>query len=50
MGLKHIQNVAQKAQSPELPAWWENIGDWIDEIKNGYQHDIQVLKQWLTQR
>lgn len=50
IGLKHIQNVAQKAQSPELPAWWENIGDWIDEIKNGYQHDIQVLKQWLTQR
>ncbi|MDE1334657.1 aerobic respiration two-component sensor histidine kinase ArcB [Vibrio aestuarianus] len=50
IGLKHIQNVAQKAQSPDLPAWWENIGDWVDEIKNGYQHDIQVLKQWLAQR
>ncbi|MDE1262883.1 aerobic respiration two-component sensor histidine kinase ArcB [Vibrio aestuarianus] len=50
IGLKHIQNVAQKAQSPDLPAWWENIGDWADEIKNGYQHDIQVLKQWLAQR
>lgn len=50
IGLKHIQNVAQKAQSPDLPVWWENIGDWVDEIKNGYQHDIQVLKQWLAQR
>lgn len=47
IGLKHIQKLAQKAQSPELPAWWENIGDWVDEIKEGYPHDIGVLKQWL---
>lgn len=28
VGLKRIQSVAQQAQSPELPAWWENIHDW----------------------
>lgn len=50
IGLKHIQSIAQKAQSPDLPAWWENIEDWVDEIKNEYQHDIDVLKQWLLQR
>ncbi|MDF2153342.1 aerobic respiration two-component sensor histidine kinase ArcB [Vibrio sp. CAU 1672] len=50
IGLKHIQGVAQKAQSPDLPAWWENIADWVEEIKNEYQHDIQVLKSWLEQR
>ncbi|MFV0448773.1 MAG: aerobic respiration two-component sensor histidine kinase ArcB [Vibrio sp.] len=50
IGLKHIQNVAQKAQSPEAPAWWENITDWVEEIKNEYLNDIEVLKQWLEQR
>ncbi|HDM8222314.1 TPA: aerobic respiration two-component sensor histidine kinase ArcB [Vibrio campbellii] len=50
IGLKHIQSVAQKAQSPDMPAWWENISDWVEEIKNEYQNDIQVLKSWLEQR
>ncbi|MPX96499.1 aerobic respiration two-component sensor histidine kinase ArcB [Salinivibrio sp. VYel6] len=50
VGLKHIQKVAQKAQSPDLPAWWENIADWIDEIKDGYQHDLDVLKAWLDEQ
>ncbi len=50
IGLKRIQSVAQKAQSPDLPAWWENIDDWVEEIKNEYQHDIQVLKQWLAKK
>lgn len=50
IGLKHIQLVAQKAQSPELPAWWENINDWVDEIKYSYQDDINVLKAWLKQQ
>ncbi|HHF3259549.1 aerobic respiration two-component sensor histidine kinase ArcB [Vibrio diabolicus] len=50
IGLKRIQSVAQKAQSPDMPAWWENISDWVEEIKNEYQNDIQVLKSWLEQR
>ncbi|SIO03999.1 aerobic respiration two-component sensor histidine kinase ArcB [Salinivibrio sp. ES.052] len=50
VGLKHIQKVAQKAQSPDLPAWWENIADWIDEIKAGYPHDLEVLKAWLDEQ
>lgn len=50
IGLKRIQNVAQKAQSPDMPAWWENIVDWVDEIKNEYRDDIDILKQWLEQQ
>ncbi|MCV5743498.1 Hpt domain-containing protein, partial [Escherichia coli] len=50
IGLKRIQSVAQKAQAPDMPAWWENISDWVEEIKNEYQNDIQVLKSWLDQR
>jgi len=50
IGLVHIQKVAQKVQSPEMPAWWENIADWVDELKNDYQNDIDVLKSWLENR
>ena len=50
IGLKRIQTVAQSAQSPELPAWWENISDWVDEIKANYAKDIEVLRQWLLER
>ena len=50
IGLKRIQTIAQKAQSPDLPAWWENIDDWVDEIKNEYQSDIKVLRSWLRKQ
>ena len=50
IGLKHIQLVANKAQSPNLPAWWENINDWVEEIKNEYDNDIAILRQWLAQQ
>ncbi len=50
VGLKHIQSVAQKAQSPDMPAWWENISDWVEEIKNDYQSDIEVLNRWLDEK
>ncbi len=47
LGLKRIQQVAQKAQSPELGTWWENIAEWVDEIKMSYSHDVIILKDWL---
>jgi len=50
IGLKHIQKIAQKAQSPDLPAWWENIDDWVEEMKNEYKNDIDILKEWLEKR
>ncbi|WP_299685430.1 aerobic respiration two-component sensor histidine kinase ArcB [uncultured Vibrio sp.] len=50
IGLKRIQQVAQKAQSPDMPAWWEHISDWVNEINNEYRNDIEVLKSWLNQR
>lgn len=50
IGLKHIQSVAQKAQSPDYPAWSENIDDWVNEIKSQYVANIEILKQWLQER
>lgn len=47
IGLKHIQQVAQKAQSPELEGWWDNIENWIDEIKMTYVQDLIVLRCWV---
>ncbi len=50
IGLMRIQQVAHQAQSPYLPAWVENITDWVDEIKNEYKNDIERLKNWLIDR
>ncbi|CAH0532652.1 Aerobic respiration control sensor protein ArcB [Vibrio stylophorae] len=50
IGLKHLQQVAQKAQSPDHPAWWENINSWVDEIKSSYQQDVELLRSWLAQQ
>jgi two-component system aerobic respiration control sensor histidine kinase ArcB len=48
VGLKRIQELAQKVQSPDLPAWWDNIDDWIELIKLQYPNDIVEFKKWLA--
>ena len=48
VGLKRIQELSQKVQSPDLPAWWDNIDDWVELIKSNYQHDIVELKKWIV--
>ena len=49
IGLKRLFELAQQAQSPDLPAWWENIGDWIDTIKRTAPKDLAELQQWLKE-
>ncbi|WP_028863744.1 aerobic respiration two-component sensor histidine kinase ArcB [Psychromonas aquimarina] len=48
VGLKRIQELAQKVQSPDLPAWWDNIDDWVELLKSEYQNDIIELKKWIA--
>jgi len=48
VGLRHLQQVAQQIQSPDLPAWSENVGEWIEELKQEWQHDVDVLKAWVA--
>lgn len=48
VGLKRIYDLAQKAQSPDLPAWSENVNDWVETISAEYQNDITQLRQWLS--
>jgi two-component system, OmpR family, aerobic respiration control sensor histidine kinase ArcB len=50
IGLKRIYQLAQQAQSPDLPAWQENIHDWIDNISAEYPGDLKRLRSWLQQQ
>jgi len=50
VGLKRIQQLAQKVQSPELPVWWDNIDDWVGLMKNNYESDIVELKKWIVKQ
>lgn len=50
VGLKRIQELAQKVQSPDLPAWWDNIDDWVELIKSNYENDIAELKKWVVKQ
>ncbi|MCK8383903.1 Hpt domain-containing protein, partial [Erwinia amylovora] len=45
VGLMHLQQVANQIQSPELPAWWDNGQEWIDELKLDRRNDMEVLLQ-----
>ncbi|HHT8545668.1 TPA: aerobic respiration two-component sensor histidine kinase ArcB [Escherichia coli] len=48
VGLRHLQQLGQQIQSPDLPAWEDNVGEWIEEIKEEWRHDVEVLKAWVA--
>lgn len=48
VGLRHLQQVGQQIQSPDLPAWEDNVGEWIEEMKEEWRHDVEVLKAWVA--
>lgn len=49
VGLRHLQQLAQQIQTPTLPAWWDNVQEWIEELKQGWRHDVDVLRDWVAQ-
>jgi two-component system aerobic respiration control sensor histidine kinase ArcB len=48
IGLRRLQQLGQQIQSPDLPAWWNNVGEWIDEMKQEWPHDVALLKAWVA--
>ena len=48
VGLKHLQQLAQQIQTPTLPAWWDNVQEWIDELKLEWRNNVQVLREWTA--
>ncbi|BEH73623.1 aerobic respiration control sensor histidine protein kinase [Edwardsiella tarda] len=49
VGLRHLQQLAQQIQTPTLPAWWDNVQEWIEELKQEWRHDVDVLRDWVAQ-
>ncbi|ENG32375.1 aerobic respiration control sensor protein ArcB [Escherichia coli P0305260.9] len=47
-GLRPLQQLGQQIQSPDLPAWEDNVGEWIEEMKEEWRHDVEVLKAWVA--
>ncbi|MGV3346522.1 aerobic respiration two-component sensor histidine kinase ArcB [Enterobacteriaceae bacterium LUAb1] len=47
VGLLRLQQLAKQIQSPELPAWWDNVQEWVDELKSEWRHDVAVLREWV---
>ena len=48
VGLRHLKQLGQQIQSPDLPAWEDNVGEWIEEMKEEWRHDVEVLKAWVA--
>ncbi|HAY2543245.1 TPA: aerobic respiration two-component sensor histidine kinase ArcB [Escherichia coli] len=48
VGLRHLQQLGQQIQSPDLPAWEDNVCEWIEEMKEEWRHDVEVLKAWVA--
>ncbi|NDL63560.1 aerobic respiration two-component sensor histidine kinase ArcB [Enterobacteriales bacterium SAP-6] len=49
IGLLHLQQLAQQIQSPDLPAWWDNVQEWVDELDQEWRNDVQTLREWVGQ-
>ncbi len=47
VGLKHLQQLAQQIQTPTLPAWQDNVQEWVDELKQEWRNDVAVLRAWV---
>lgn len=50
IGLKRIQVLATKVQSPDLPAWWDNVDDWVELMNSHYKNDVIELKKWIVKQ
>ncbi len=50
IGLKGIAEIAQQAQNEQGEKWQENIVQWVEEICQSWQKDIEILKDWLNSK
>lgn len=50
VGLIRLRQVAQQIQSPELPAWDDNVQEWIDELNHDWESQVGILRNWLANR
>ncbi|MGJ7064676.1 aerobic respiration two-component sensor histidine kinase ArcB [Morganella morganii] len=50
VGLIHLRQVAQQIQSPDLPAWDDNVQEWVDELNHDWESQVGILRNWLANR
>ncbi|HED3888460.1 TPA: aerobic respiration two-component sensor histidine kinase ArcB [Morganella morganii] len=50
VGLIRLRQVAQQIQSPELPAWDDNVQEWVDELNHDWESQVGILRNWLANR
>lgn len=50
VGLKYLQEIARQIQTPELPAWWDNVQEWIDELRHEWRNEAESLRRWVNAR
>lgn len=50
VGLRHLQQLAKQIQTPTLPAWNDNVQEWVDELKQDWSLDVEILKAWLEEK
>lgn len=48
--IEKFAKIAQQIQSPELPAWWDNVQEWVDELKQDWKSDIETLRNYVDGR
>ncbi len=48
IGLIRLQQRAQQIQQTEIPGWWDNVQEWIEELRLEWQHDLRILEEWLS--
>lgn len=47
IGLKRLQQLAQQAQSDDNPQWTQSIGNWVNQLNEYWQQDVNTLKRYL---
>ncbi|MFT6777094.1 MAG: two-component system aerobic respiration control sensor histidine kinase ArcB [Paraglaciecola sp.] len=50
VGLTRVQKIANEIQQGDHPAWWQNVHDWVEQLNQAANRDMQKLINWLGQQ
>ena len=50
VGLTRVQKIANEIQQGDHPAWWQNVHDWVEQLHQAANQDMQKLINWLGQQ
>jgi two-component system aerobic respiration control sensor histidine kinase ArcB len=50
VGLARVQKISNCIQQGDHPAWWQNVHDWVEELHEAANQDLQKLINWLSQQ